>query len=666
MILFETVDNQGLIQSVTTAGREAPMKARRISLFLVGMGLVIASFVNMPEIANAQGGVIQNSGFGSPYTQSAKLTVEGGRSNDYFGARVAMDGNVIVVGAPGADVEGVVDAGAAYVYIRQAGGWFNMVQTAVLTASDKHSGDGFGWSVALDGDTIVVGAPTADPGGRSNAGAAYYFTKPASGWAGNLTETGKLSASDSEVEDDFGFSVAIDGGTIAVGALDVDVGAEAWAGVVYLYLNSGSGWQGASEDARLYASDGLSGDWFGYSVDIDGDVIAVGSKYSDPGGLYAAGSAYVFVKPASGWVTMTETAKLLDSHPAVSDRFGGRIGISGDMIVIGADGDNPGGNTDAGAAFVFEKPAGGWGGHLFETARLTSSDKESNAWGGFGISVAIHEDTIVVGSVMQDSEGVTDAGVAYIFTRPIGGWQDMTETYSITALDKQAHDEFGTSADISESGIVIGAYYEDPGGVVDAGSAYVFNNNGLYYQSFTSIAAQDGWILESRETSGVGGSLNSSQAIFMLGDSRLNQQYRTILSFNTSSLPENASIVSAVLRIKRWSLLSGNPFWTHKPLIADIRRPFFGSFVGLAPSDFQARASLNRAGTFNPASNWGWCVAILGSGSFPFINLAGTTQFRLRFALDDDNDAQADFVTFFSGNASPSFRPVLIVKYTIP
>ena len=666
MILLETVDNQGLIQSVIIVVREAPMKTRRVSLFLAGMALVMASFVNMPEIANAQGGGIQNSGFDSPYTQSAKLTVEGGRSNDLFGVWVAMDGNVIVVGAPGADVEGVVDAGAAYVYIRQAGGWFNMVQTAVLTASDKQSGDGFGWSVALDGDTIVIGASNARPGGMSNAGAAYYFTKPPGGWSGNLTESGKLFASDNEAEDYFGFSVAIDGGTIAVGAMNADVGAEAWAGVVYLYLNSGSGWQGASEEARLYASDVHQADWFGYSVDIDGDVIAVGSKYSDPGGLYAAGSAYVFVKPASGWVTMTETAKLLDSDPAVSDRFGGRIGISGDVIVIGADADDPDGNTDAGAAFVFEKPAGGWGGHLFETARLTSSDKESNAWWGFGISVAIHEDTIVVGSDMQDSEGVTDAGVAYIFTRPIGGWQDMTETYSITALDKQAHDEFGVSADISESGIVIGAYYEDPGGVVDAGSAYVFNNTGLYYQSFTSIAVQDGYILETTETSGLGGSLNSSQAIFMLGDSNLNQQYRAILSFNTGSLPENASIVSAVLRIRVWSLLSGNPFRTHKPLIADIRQSFFGSSVGLTPPDFQARASLNRAGTFNPASNWGWYAANLGSGSFPFINLAGITQFRLRFALDDDNDAQADYATFFSGNASPRFRPVLIVKYTIP
>ncbi|NTW36765.1 MAG: FAD-binding protein, partial [Syntrophobacteraceae bacterium] len=332
-----------------------------------------------------------------------------------------------------------------------------------------HAGDGFGRALAMDGDTIVVGAPTADPGGVSNAGAAYYFTKPVGGWAGTLTETGKLFASDNEEEDDFGFSVAIDGDVIAVGALDVNVGAELWAGVVYLYTNPGTGWSGASEDARLYASDGLSGDWFGYSVDIEGDVIAIGSRYSDPGGLYAAGSAYVFVKPVSGWVTMTESAKLLDSAPAVSDRFGVRIGISGDVIVIGAEGDDPAGNVDAGAAFVFEKPVGGWAGQIYETARLTSANKESNPWNGFGVSVAILGDTIVVGSLLQDAGGLTDPGVAYIFDKPVTVWQDMTETYSISAADKQAADQFGSYVAIGETGVVIGAWMENPGGVVDAG-----------------------------------------------------------------------------------------------------------------------------------------------------------------------------------------------------
>jgi hypothetical protein len=352
----------------------------------------------------------------------------------------------------------------------------------------------------------------------------------------------------------------------------------------------------------------------------------------------------------------------------VSDRFGVRIGISGDVIVIGAEGDDPAGNVDAGAAFVFEKPVGGWAGQIYETARLTSANKESNPWNGFGVSVAILGDTIVVGSLLQDAGGLTDPGVAYIFDKPVTGWQDMTETYSISAADKQAADQFGSYVAIGETGVVIGAWMENPGGVVDAGSAYVFefSDVDLHYQSFTSIAVQDGWILESRETSGVGGVVNSTQAMFMLGDSVRNQQYRAVLSFNTGSLPDNAVVISALLKIRGWSLVGGNPFLTHKPLIADIRQPFFGANIWLESSDFQAAPGLNRAGVFKPAANWGWYSAPLAPGVSSFINLGGTTQFRLRFTLDDDNDLQADYATFLSGNAALSLRPVLIIKYALP
>jgi len=203
---------------------------------------------------------------------------------------------------------------------------------------------------------------------------------------------------------------------------------------------------------------------------------------------------------------------------------------------------------------------------------------------------------------------------------------------------------------------------------VDAGSAYVFefSDVDLHYQSFTSIPAQDGWILESRETSGTGGVVNSTQAMFMLGDSVRNQQYRAVLSFNTGSLPDHAVVISALLKIRIWQLVKGNPFLTHKPLIADIRQPFFATDVWLEPPDFQSAAGLNRAGTFRAMPNWGWYSAPLAPGAFPFINLGGTTQLRLRFALDDDNDLQADYATFLSGNAALSLRPVLIIKYAVP
>jgi glutamate synthase domain-containing protein 3 len=638
------------------------MNAHKIVSLLAGMAFILSLGLNPPSPVMAQ----SETAADGPFSQLAKLTAEGGQSEDQLGVWVAMDGDVVVVGAPGADTGGVVDSGAVYVYVKPASGWLDMVQVAMLTASDKRVGDGFGSAVAIDGDTIVVGAPMADPGGVSNAGAAYYFSKPPTGWAGNLTETGKLFASDNEVEDDFGFSVAIDGDVIAVGALDVDVGSAAWAGVVYLYLNTGAGWSSKIEDARLYASDYRSGDWFGYCVDIDGDLIAVGAKYADPGGLYAAGSAYVFVKPTGGWVTMTETARLFDANPAANDRFGGRIGISGNTVVVGADGDDPGGSVNAGAAFVFEKPAAGWSGSMTETARLTSSVKESNSWNGFGISVAIQADTIVVGSRLQDAGGVADAGVTYIFSKPVGGWQNMTESSSIMALDKQALAEFGVSAAMSGNAIVIGAWKEDAGTAANAGAAYVFDNTGSQYQTFTSVAAQDGYILEWRETSSVGRVVDVSQGTFTLGDSRFNQQYRAILSFDTSSLPDHCIVISAALKIRRSSSAGGTPFKSLKPMIADIRRPFFGSSIGLQPSDFQSLANLDRAVTFSLTPSWSWFTGSLTTGSLRFINRMGATQFRLRFLLDDDNDLQSDFVTFYSGNAPSVSQPMLIVKYLIP
>ncbi len=154
--------------------------------------------------------------------------------------------------------------------------------------------------------------------------------------------------------------------------------------------------------------------------------------------------------------------------------------------------------------------------------------------------------------------------------------------------------------------------------------------------------------------------------MFMLGDLIHNQQYRAVLSFNTGSLPDNAVVISALLKIRVLSLAHGNPFVTYKPLIADIRQPFFGGFGGLEAADFQSVAGLNRAGIFRAVPNWGWYSAPLAPGAFSFINPRGTTQFRLRFALGDDNDLQADYATFLSGNAALRLRPVLIIKYAVP
>ncbi len=187
--------------------------------------------------------------------------------------------------------------------------------------------------------------------------------------------------------------------------------------------------------------------------------------------------------------------------------------------------------------------------------------------------------------------------------------------------------------------------------------------------TFRSVGSADGWILESTETSVMGGTLNSIATTFNLGDDALDRQYRAILHFNTAALPENAVIVKVTLNIKKQSLVgNNNPFLTYGGgLKVDIRKPFFGSTTGLVTTDFQAAASKLAVGTFSATPVLNWYSANILSTGFPYINKAGTTQFRLRFLKDDNDDRSADYMKFFSGNyATVSLRPTLIVEYRIP
>ena len=178
--------------------------------------------------------------------------------------------------------------------------------------------------------------------------------------------------------------------------------------------------------------------------------------------------------------------------------------------------------------------------------------------------------------------------------------------------------------------------------------------------------ANDGWILESTETSNQGGSINAAEPTFSLGDHASKRQYRAILHFHTLYLPNNAVITKIRLRVKMQSVAGTNPFTTHGGLKVDIRKPYFGAAAGLAAGDFQAAANRNAVGTFGSAPVNGGYTALLNSSAFPHVNLAGATQFRLRFALDDNNDLGADIIRFYSGNAAVANRPVLIVDYTVP
>jgi len=182
---------------------------------------------------------------------------------------------------------------------------------------------------------------------------------------------------------------------------------------------------------------------------------------------------------------------------------------------------------------------------------------------------------------------------------------------------------------------------------------------------FNSIGAQDGWILESSETSNKGGTLNSTATLLFVGDNAQDKQYKSILSFDTSSLPNNAKIKSVKLKIKVQGFVGGNMFTPVKTLgnlLVDISEPGFGGNANLAVADFQSAASGNAVGVLGSAST-GWQTITLKSAAYDFVNLTGKTQFRLRFQKDDNDDLSADYLKIYSGEAPAASRPQLIVEY---
>ena len=391
------------------------------------------------------------AGFG-PEPQSAeaallsevkKLLASDAQESDAFGISVAVSGDTAVVGAP-QESAGGVHAGAAYVFQRDQGGTDNWGEVTKLTASDAQEFDFFGLSVAVSGDTVVVGAPV------HARGAAYIFERDEGG-AGNWGEVTKLTASDALAAKFFGIGVAVSGDTVVVSAPG---GPEAGA-AAYVFQRDQGGAGNWGEVKKLTASNAQAGDNFGQSVAVSGDTVVVGAPGDDAGG----NAAYVFQRDEGGADNWGELKKLTASDAQANDNFGQSVAVSGDTVVVGAPGDDAGGN----AAYVFQRDEGGadnWG----ELKKLTASDAQ--AFDVFGFSVAISGDTAIV----------TGGGAAYVFERSQGGPGNWGEVQKVTASDAEAdahaHDGFGSVA-VNGDTAIVGAPGEDSGGS-GAGAAYVF------------------------------------------------------------------------------------------------------------------------------------------------------------------------------------------------
>jgi hypothetical protein len=186
---------------------------------------------------------------------------------------------------------------------------------------------------------------------------------------------------------------------------------------------------------------------------------------------------------------------------------------------------------------------------------------------------------------------------------------------------------------------------------------------------FKSIAAQDGWILETAEASNKGGTLNSTSATFYVGDNAQKKQYRSILSFNTKDLPDGAVITKVTLKVRKQGVVGGgNPVNIFRGFMVDVKKGFFGTIAGLQGNDFQANVPKSY-GPFKPALTGGWYAINLTPANLYINKLAtngGVTQIRLRFKLDDNNNSIANDLSLYSGNAPAASRPQLIIEYYVP
>lgn len=277
----------------------------------------------------------------SAWTEQSKLIASDAAALHYLGWSVATDGTTVAVGAPLATSRGITETGAVYVYTVVNDIW---TEQSKLMAPDPVQGDYFGRSVAVSGNTIVVGAFQSDLG-ATDGGAAFVFQRSNNDW----THSATLIASDAAPGDAFGESISLDGNLLLIGSWLTDENGDN-SGSAYIFSRAGEEW---SQEAKLMASDGAADDRLGFRVGLRGGVAAVGARGDDHSGVNDAGSTYLFREENGTW---QQIAKLIASNPMAEDNFGIGVAISATFVASGAERtDNVG--EDSGSIFMDVVPA---------------------------------------------------------------------------------------------------------------------------------------------------------------------------------------------------------------------------------------------------------------------------------------------------------------------
>lgn len=369
-------------------------------------------------------------------SQQEKLDSPVQTAGAYFGASLAISGDTCVVGGLG-----VRPGGAAFVYVREGSEW---ILQAELISDDYDTNDSFGASVAIEGDVLAIGAP-ADDEKAAGAGAVYVFTRVGTNW----TQRAKLMAADAAINDGLGQAVALRGSTIAAGAPYKN----SFRGAVYVFVGDGATW---TQESKITEGTVRQGEYFGERLTMDGDTIAVGVYRHDLSTTKTyAGAVYVYARNGSIW---SFQQKLTPDDVADQDVFGRWLHMQGNTIVASSPWDDDQGNN-SGSVFVFVRNGTVWN----QQSKLTAPDPA--AGDEFGRGIAIEGNMLVAGAFNDDDQG-DNAGSAYVYARTGTGWRYVKKIYS---GDPAPSDYFGQDIAISGQTVLLGANSKD-----GWGAAYLF------------------------------------------------------------------------------------------------------------------------------------------------------------------------------------------------
>lgn len=390
------------------------------------------------------------------------ITALDAAADDQLGYTVAISYDTAAAGAPQADP---ADQGAVYLFSRNLGGADNWGQEAKVTGADSVSGDRFGFSVDLDGDSLAAGAPRHQAG----RGAAYLFQRNQGG-QNNWGQQKKRMTSSPFPDDEFGYSIALDDDTLAVGAPLVDLADGADQGAAFVYQRGLGGADAWGLMKKVLHPAPLSADAFGWSISLDGDRLAIGAPLRTIAGLAGRGEVVLYGRNQAGAGKWGLLKRLPAGGTEINDYFGWSVSLSGDYLASGASADDLDGDTDQGAVYVFAWQPTDW---VLETHPL---DPGGLSYNGFGYSVALSGSTLAVGAPWADVWAI-DQGRVYLFEQDLGGVNGWGLLTSLTASDGAAYDYLGWSLAMSGDLLIAGAPYDDSPTINDRGAAYVYERH---------------------------------------------------------------------------------------------------------------------------------------------------------------------------------------------